>query len=503
MTSHSSPMPERRPNWPKQVTDRIFHKHVEEELGIYEAIIASSDDAIISKTLEGIITSWNQAAERLFGYTAQEAVGQSILLIIPPDLHYEEDGILSKLRQGQRIEHYETTRRRKDGTLISVSLSISPVWDRSGTIIGATKIARNITERKREAEERLRLAALVDSADVPIFSKTREGIITSWNKAAEQMYGYTAQEIVGQPVTLLFPDDRQEESASIMQQILRGERVQLFETVRCRKDGTQIPVSVVVSPIHNEQGRVIGASDIAHDITERLQAEQRKDAFIHMASHELKTPITSLKGFTAILQRRLSKQGDEQSLLYLGRIDAQLNKLTTLVSELLDMSRMQSGSLPFRLQACEFDALVEEVVNDMQAATTTHQLRVEGRTGALVSADPERLTQVLLNVLTNAIKYSPRAQEVIVRRWCENEQVIVSVQDFGIGIDQSHHERIFERFYQVEDAVEKTYPGLGIGLYISSEIMRQHQGHIWVESHKGEGSTFFMALPVLAERTSV
>jgi signal transduction histidine kinase len=239
---------------------------------------------------------------------------------------------------------------------------------------------------------------------------------------------------------------------------------------------------------------------IVHDITERLLAERRKDAFISMASHELKTPVTSLKGFTNILQRRLGRQGDAQGLHYLARMDVQLDRLTALISELLDISRMQSGRLPLREEPFALDALVEETVEAAQAASATHRLLIEGSAGVQVVGDQERLRQVFVNLLTNAIKYSPRSETVIVRlaRDEAGGQAIVSVQDFGIGIDRAHHEQIFERFYQVSDPEEKTYPGLGIGLYISREIVERHRGRLWVESSKGNGATFFVALPLLS-----
>jgi signal transduction histidine kinase len=206
-----------------------------------------------------------------------------------------------------------------------------------------------------------------------------------------------------------------------------------------------------------------------------------------------------------VLQRRLTKQGDEQGLYYLARMNAQLDKLTTLLSDLLDISRMQSGKLALQAEPCDLDALIDETVENVQAATSTHRLLIEGRTGAQVFGDKERLGQVFVNLLTNAIKYSPRADKVLVRLCKEGErqQAIVSVQDYGIGIDKTHHEKIFERFYQVTDPEEKTYPGLGIGLYLSREIVTRHHGRMWVESSKGTGSTFYVALPILSQKDQV
>lgn len=239
---------------------------------------------------------------------------------------------------------------------------------------------------------------------------------------------------------------------------------------------------------------------IVHDITERMIVERRKDIFISLASHELKTPVTSLKGFTNIMQRRLARQGDAQAQHYLARMDAQLDRLTALIGELLDISRMQSGKLALREEPVALDALIEETVEEVQAASSTHRLLIEGSVGVQVVGDEERLRQVFINLLTNAIKYSPQANCIMIRlaRDDQGGQAILTVQDFGIGIDKAYHEHIFERFYQVTSAEERTYPGLGIGLFISREIVERHRGRLWVESSKGHGATFFVALPLLS-----
>jgi len=215
-----------------------------------------------------------------------------------------------------------------------------------------------------------------------------------------------------------------------------------------------------------------------------------------MTSHELKTPVTSLKGFTQVLQRRLIKQGDEQGQHYLSRMNAQLDKLIKLISDLLDISRMQTGHLAYQMEAIDLDELIYKTVENVQITTTTHHFILEGSSQADILGDKDRLEQVFINLFTNAVKYSPEADKVIVRLAHEQEMAVVSVQDFGIGIDPSHHQKIFERFYQITDPEERTYPGLGIGLYISMQIIEQHHGQISVQSRKGEGSTFSVALPL-------
>jgi PAS domain S-box-containing protein len=240
------------------------------------AIIESADDAIISKTLDGIITSWNRGAQHIFGYTAEEAIGQPVLMLIPEALRDEEPQILARLRKGERIEHYETVRRRKDGTLVDISLTVSPIRKPDGTIIGASKIARDISERRRSAAQLVQAAAIVENSDDAIISKNLDGVILSWNQGAERLYGYTAAEAIGQPVTMLIPEGMPDEEPRILDKIRRGERVDHYETVRLRKDGTPLDVSLTVSPVKDAYGRIVGASKIARDITLRKSAEQMR-----------------------------------------------------------------------------------------------------------------------------------------------------------------------------------------------------------------------------------
>jgi PAS domain S-box-containing protein len=652
------------------------------------AIVESSDDAIISKTLEGIIASWNLAAERMFGYSSQEAVGKPITLIIPAELREEEDTILAKLRNGEHIDHFETVRMRKDGTRIDISLSISPIKNSAGQIIGASKIARDITESKRlhqrsqflseaskvlassldykmtlqtiaklavlhiadwctiemlaedgsieplviahadprkvqwawelrkkypmgrdatqgipqvlrtgvselvpfvsddmlvaaavddeqlalarkvgftsgmtipllidgkaigtlmfvlaesarrytqadlaMAEELAALASLAiqnaqlyrevqqsrDQLDI-ILRGVADGIIVYdtngriiyANEAAAKMTGSASvQALMETPVAgiatryEIIDEQRQPFPSSQFPhlQVLAGEaEAEAIMGYQQRGTGQPEHWSFVKSrPIHNELGEVTMVITIIHDITERVAAEQRKDVFISMASHELKTPVTSLKGFTNVLQRRLAKQGDQQALHFLSRMDSQLNKLTKLITDFLDISRIQTGKLAFQRETFNLDSLIDEIVESIQAATTTHAILVEGRTEAYITGDKDRLGQVFINLLTNAVKYSPQADKLMVRLFREHHQAIVSIQDFGIGIDEANHHKIFERFYQVSDPEERTFPGLGIGLYISKEILDRHAGRITIKSSKGEGATFSVTLPLLEE----
>ncbi|WP_230970961.1 PAS domain S-box protein [Nitrogeniibacter aestuarii] len=257
----------------KIARDISERKHTDAQKALAALLIESSDDAIISKTLDGIITSWNKGAERVFGYTAEEAIGQPMLMLFPQYKIDEEDDILRRIRNGERIEHFETLRVRKDRRLIHISATISPLRDEHGRIVGASKIARDISARKQADAQNALAALLIESSDDAIISKTLDGIITSWNTGAQRVFGYTAEEAIGQPMLMLFPQEKAHEEDFILGQIRAGKRVDHFETVRIRRDKTPIHVSVTISPVHDEHGRIVGASKIARDITQRRRAE--------------------------------------------------------------------------------------------------------------------------------------------------------------------------------------------------------------------------------------
>jgi PAS domain S-box-containing protein len=343
-------------------------------------------------------------------------------------------------------------------------------------------------------EKLLHWAAIVESSDDAIISKSIDGYITSWNRGAERLYGYTAEEIIGKPVSVLMPTEKKDDFPMIMKQLHEGKRVEHYETQRKTKDGRILHVSITVSPIRDTQGNIIGASKIARDITERVENEKRRDEFVSTASHELKTPITSQKAFGELLERMIDKNGDTKYKPYIQKINKQTEKLTKLVEDLLELSRLQAGRLKLDTQLFEFDDLVEEIVDNMQL-TTHHTIIQKGEIKRKILGDRERLGQVLMNLLSNAIKYSPKAKKVIISSATEENTIIVSIQDFGIGIAKEYHKRIFERFFRVTGPEEKTYPGMGIGLHVCQEIIARHGGKIWVESKKGKGSTFSFSLP--------
>lgn len=223
-----------------------------------------------------------------------------------------------------------------------------------------------------------------------------------------------------------------------------------------------------------------------------------RDNFISMASHELKTPVTSLRIFTQVLQKQSRQSGDDATCKYLAKMDRQLSKLTDLIFNMLDISKMRDGQMELNKHRFSLDDMAKEIVESLQYGSNGHVISIQGSTGKIIYGDEERIGQVLANLISNAVKYSPNADKVLVHLSTKDDSVVCRVEDFGIGIDSSHTRRIFERFYRVSDEIHNTYPGLGIGLFLSSEIIKRHNGRIWVKSQKGKGSSFSFSLPIAA-----
>jgi len=242
------------------------------DVGLLLSAIKFSWDSITTVTVDGFITSWNPAAERVFGYTKVEVIGKPSSMLSPGDQVDETSNVLAKLRTGQVVENFETFRVRKDGTVFPVCITAAPILDADGAVVGVTAIHRDVTEMKRVFETAQRVASIVEHSDDAFFERTLEGIITTWDPAAERMYGYTRQEVVGQSSDMLISDDRSEEIRSILASIRAGEHLEPFETIRVRKDGTFFPVSLTISPIHDRDGSLVGVSTIARDMSERRKA---------------------------------------------------------------------------------------------------------------------------------------------------------------------------------------------------------------------------------------
>jgi PAS domain S-box-containing protein len=660
-------------------------QHLSDDLTVRHLarVVESSDDAIVSKDLNSIVTSWNRAAERLFGYTAAEAVGRSIRMIIPADRQAEEDMVMSRIRAGQAITHFDTIRQRKDGTLIPISLTVSPIHDDAGRVIGASKIARDISERTQALAATRRLAAVIESSDDAIITKDVNSIITSWNGAAERMFGYTAAEAIGRSIRMLIPDELQHEEAVVVAKIRAGEKIDHYETTRQHKDGTRLSISLSVSPLRDEKGEIIGASKIARDITERTRlvaaarehaatteklgavgaavastldretvvqkvtdiatqlthaefgaffynvthpetgdaymlytlsgaprdafskfpnpratavfaptfhgegpirlddvtadprygrnapnsgmppghlpvrsylavpvkgvkggvlgglffghshvgmfteqherlalgvaawasvalensrlydeaqaANRMKDEFLAVLSHELRTPLNAIVGYSRLLRGGILPP--EKAARGLETLERNATWLTQIVEDVLDVSRIVSGKIRLDVQPVELQIIVDNAVATIQPAADAKGVRVQTIVdphAGPVSGDPDRLQQVVWNLVSNAVKFTPKEGRVQVRLERVSSHVELVVSDTGCGIRPDFLPYVFERFRQAEAGTTRKTGGLGLGLAIVRHIVEMHGGTVEASSDgEGKGATFRVRLPLM------
>ena len=498
--------------------------------GYLAAIIDSSDDAIFSQSLDGVITSWNGAAARIFGYSADEAIGQSTRIIVPPDRADEADDTIARVRAELRSEAFETVRTARNGARIDVSVVLSPIRDPSDgdRVVGISTIARDIRERTRADVATRRLAAIVTSSDDAIVSKDLNGIVVSWNPAAERLFGYTADEMIGRSITKVIPPERLGEEDEVLSRVRAGLGVDHFETVRRRKDGTDVEISLTVSPIRNAVGTIVGASKIARDVTERnrlrelrrreqereeqerlqdLEEENRrvteanrlKSAFVANMSHELRTPLNSIIGFGELLFHDRVPAGSPQHKEFLGDILRSARHLLQLINDILDLAKVESGRLMFRPEPIVLPELVAEVRDVVRglAAQRSIDVRVDVDPSVRsVELDPSRLKQVLYNYLSNAIKFTRPGGRVIVRVRPEGEACFrIEVEDDGIGVAAADIPRLFVEFQQLDTSTTKRFQGTGLGLALTRRIVEAQGGTVGVKSAPGVGSTFYAVLP--------
>jgi len=358
------------------------------------------------------------------------------------------------------------------------------------------------TRLEREA---FRLAAIVESAEDAIVSKDLHGIIQSWNRGAERIFGYTAEEAIGRPITIVIPDDRLDEEAEVLRRIRAGHAVEHFETVRQRKDGSPIHISLTVSPIRTAAGEVIGASKIARDITEQRrlreiaeEASRLKDEFLALLSHELRTPLNTVLGYARMLRREDSRMTGELRTRSLDALERNADALSRLVTDVLDTSRSVSGKLRLDLETAPLEEIVSEAVRTVSPPAEAKDLafEVHCEPGIAVRADRDRLQQVLWNLLSNAIKFTPAGGTVSLRTRRDHGSIVISVQDTGIGIASEHLPHVFHRFWQAHTGVSREFGGLGIGLTLSRHLVEMHGGTIAVDSPgPGRGATFTVLLP--------
>jgi PAS domain S-box-containing protein len=484
----------------------------------FSTTLRSIGDAVIATDHRGRVEFMNPVAERVTGWNQADAAGrplEEVFHIVNEETRLEVESPVAKvLREGNTVGlANHTVLIARDGRETPIDDSGAPIRDERGSMTGVVLTFHDITERRQVEMSRIRLAAIVESSDDAIIGKTLDGIITSWNRGAERIYGYAPEEVVGRPISILIPPERDDELPSILERLARGESIDHAETVRVTKEGTRIQVSLTISPIRNSSGAVVGAATIARDITERkhleeelrrraealAEADRQKDEFLAMLSHELRNPLAPIRTAAQIL--RLRGMNDPTLQRASEIVERQVRHMARLVDDLLDVSRITHGVVELRLELVDLTAISRQAVENSRALIEErgHELSLSlPATSLWVEADPTRLDQVVENLLNNAAKYTEPGGHIWVTARYEGEEIVLRVRDTGIGIAPELLPRVFDLFTQADRSLDRSQGGLGIGLTLVRRLVELHGGQ--VEAHSpgpGQGSEFVMRLPAL------
>jgi PAS domain S-box-containing protein len=519
---------------PEQNRPSAAHKTVAETL-LSVSILEAIPDALVAVNQHGFIIQINSQTESLFGYTRDELIGQRIEVLVPErqrrqhNDHREHFHRQPKIRRmGSGLDLYG---RRRDGSEFPVEISLSPIATGDGMIV--LSVIRDISDRKRIEEElrraneelnrrktrelrdsQNRLALIINSSQDAIIGKNLEGIITHWNKGAEEIYGYTAQEIIGRPIGVLAPPDRSDEIPRILEKIRAGERIEYFETVRVTKDGRHLNISVSISPIHDADGRIIGASTIARNITaqrkieDQLRQSQKMEAVGRLAggvAHDFNNLLGVVTACTELLRNNV----DANAVEYLDNIREAAKRGGSLTRQLLAFSRkqmVQKQLLDLNDRLKDVSKLLQPLMGDDVEIVLSSKAR-----SAIIEADPGQLDQVIVNLAVNARDAMPNGGKLVIETsvvdfddafvqdhpsMSEGRYVMVVVSDSGIGMDEATRSRIFEPFFTTKEVGK----GSGLGLATVYGIVKQSGGHILVYSEPGHGTTFKMYFPSAEKR---
>ncbi|MFZ0064116.1 MAG: PAS domain S-box protein [Pyrinomonadaceae bacterium] len=495
------------------------------EAALLAAIVESSDDAIISTDLTGTIVTWNKGAERTFGYSTAEAVGKSFTILIPADRFEQESEILKEVLKGKRVEHYETVRQRKDRSLIDISLTISPLKDESGKIVGAAKIARNISERaKREKQIRYQ-ARLLDAVEQAVIATDFDGRIEYLNSYAEWLYGWLETDLIGKSLMELIAASDLQQTGEIFARIRRGDSWSGELGVQ-RKDQSEFAAMVTHSPIHNEHGEVVGLVQVSRDITAQKQADEEhsklleserqaradaeeanriKDEFLATISHELRNPLNVILGYSEVLVR--SSEANESEFVQRAAEILRRNAIAQaqLVSDLLDLSRLQLGKFSLNRQVVSLTKTINDAVETVRAEALAKGLDVKiamSNELIFVDGDPLRMEQIVWNLLNNAVKFTPSGGSVTVKLAKRNGFAHLAVADTGQGIEPKFLPHVFEIFRQADATISRRHGGMGIGLALVQQLVQLQGGSVSVSSGgAGQGAEFTINLPLTTEAT--
>ena len=479
------------------------------EMSIAHAILSAVGDGFLSLDRNWCFDYVNPGAESLIGRSASKLLGKSLWEEFPHLVGTPtEDTYRRAIESGQTatFDYYSEAQEKL--------FAVRAIPSKPGGLYVAFS---DVTRERSFEESNRRLAAIVESSHDAIISKDLHGVIKSWNRGAERIFGYTSEEVIGKSITILIPKNVHNEEPAIIERIRRGERVDHYETVRQRKDGSLVDVSLTVSPVRDRSGRVIGASKVARDISERLNGEaalrrehealaeldSRKNEFLAMMGHELRNPLAAMQNAAELLVHGLDPEASQWAA---GVIYRQTRQLGRLVNDLVDVARIMRGHFELHRSKVEISKLVSAVVETTRPVINErkHSLCVSiSPEPAWVWVDPSRIEQLLVNVISNAVKYTEPGGVITVEVSHDSGTVSVRVADTGIGIPPKLLPHIFELFVQEAPGLDRSAGGLGIGLAVAKRLAEIHHGTLTAHSEgRGKGSSFELRLPMVSEMGS-
>ena len=479
------------------------------------ALLESAPDAMVIVGGDGAIVLVNARVEELFGYTRAELVGQPIEVLLPDRFRATDAAkrteYLLAAAAGPTDAGRELYGRRKDGTEFPIEVSVAPLQTESGVLVSSS--IRDITERKKADQQRMHLAAIVESSADAIVAKSLDGIVTSWNRGAEQMFGYSADEIVGRSFALVLPPGKELEESRILEGVARGETLR-FDTVRRRKDGRAIDVSVTVSPVRDAAGRVVGISKVARDVTERRRAEvalarakdkaeaasRELEAFSYSVAHDLRAPLRGMNGFAQVLLDTYGDKFDADARDWLLEILLNAKKMAALIDALLSLSRVTRSDI--KRETVDLSALVRAEAARLLATEPGRVVEVVVEDGLCAALDPALGRALVENLVGNAWKFTSKVAAARIELGVTNDggSTTFFVRDNGAGFDMAFADKLFAPFQRLHTTSE--FPGTGIGLATVQRIVLCHGGRLWAEGAVGAGATFYFTVAARSEATS-
>ena len=473
-------------------------------------LVNNSVDLMCIISLDGANSYVNEAGRNLMGYENEEQVMKIPIsgLHAPEDFEFIEKEVFPVVMAKGRWAGIIHFKHLKTGEVFPAFNNCIRIDDPvSGYPIAIGAVMRDLrpelaAKQALEDSEQL-LKNITSAAPTALWMSDEKGSIIYNNQTWLQWTGRSYEENLGDGwFEAIYFKDKQRITEKFISDIAARNTYEAEFRLN-HSDGTVHWCTVNGKPQYKNDGSFSGYIGACVDITEQKHLQQQKDDFIAIASHELKTPVTSIKGYTQVLEKIFLKKGDTKEAAMMSRMDAQINRLTTLISDLLDVTKINSGKLQFNDRPFEFNPMVKDLIEDLQRTTSVHTLIEKYDETAIVFGDKERIGQVITNLITNAIKYSPNADRIIIYTSLKDNEITLCVQDFGIGISEDKLDRVFEQFYRVSGDMQHTFPGLGLGLYISAEIIKREGGKIWVTSLKDKGSTFCFSLPLMDDKKHV